>query len=130
MSSNYIWVFKPNGGLEFKLIARYEFTQEQKLRNEDINNSRIRFLDNNIFVWSFSRSRVYSFKLSYNSIILVDVIKDKYFKDSQTMDVAITNNLLILLFDRWCGVYKLYPKFELYNMSIYNIYNIIKNKNI
>ncbi len=80
MSSNYIWIFSPNGGLEYKLLARYEFSEDQKLPNEDINNRCIRLSKNDIFVWSFSRSRVYSFKLSYNSIILVDVIKDKYLK--------------------------------------------------
>ena len=115
MSINYIWVFEPFGSCGYRLKARYQFTEEQKLNGEDVQNSRIRFVGESIFVWSFARSRVYSFKISYNSIILVDVIKDKYFKDSQTMDVAITDNLLILLFDRWCGVYKLYPKFEWYH---------------
>lgn len=115
MSINYIWVFEPYGCMGYKLKARYEFTEEQKLKGEDVQNSRIRYINNSIFVWSFARSRVYSFKVSFNSIILVDVIRDKYFKDSQTMDVAITDDLLILLFDRWCGVYKLYPKFEWYH---------------
>ena len=115
MSINYIWIFEPMGSCGYRLRARYQFTEEQKLNGEDVQNSRIRFVGESIFVWSFARSRVYSFKISYNSIILVDVIRDKYFKDSQTMDVAITDNLLILLFDRWCGVYKLYPKFEWYH---------------
>eukprot|EP01084_Bolivina_argentea_P043581 80271_1 len=117
MSSNFICVFCPYGSLKFKLIARYIFTKEQKLKNEDITNSRIRFVNDNIFVWSFTHACVYSFKLSHNSIMLnlVDTIKDKYFRTSATKDVAITNDLLILLYDRWCGIYKLYPKLEWYH---------------
>eukprot|EP01084_Bolivina_argentea_P043583 80277_1 len=117
MSSNFICVFCPYGSLKFKLIARYIFTKEQKLKNEDITNSRIRFVNDNIFVWSFTHACVYSFKLSHNSIMLnlVDVIKDKYFEESGVNDIAVTNNLLIILFGRWCGIYKLHPQLEWYH---------------
>merc|ERR1712228_104057 len=115
MSAEYIWIFEHIGYSQFKLNARYQLNEEQKLKSEDITNSRIRFINDSVFVWSFARSRILCFKLYSNTLILVDVIKDKYFKTSHTMDIAVTDNLLIILFDRWLGVYKRYPKFEWYH---------------
>ena len=108
MSTDSIWIFEPIGYSHFSLIARYDLNEEQKLKNEDVTNSRIRYHNDSIFVWSFARSRVLCFKLLSNTLILVDVIKDAYLKKSHTMDIAVTDNLFILLFDRWCGVYKRY----------------------
>ena len=115
MSINYINVFEPVGLCEFRLRARYQFTKEQKLKGEDEQNSRIRFVGESIFVWSFTKSQIYTFKISNGSIKLVDIVKHKDFKVKRVIDVVITDNLLIILFDSWLDIYKLRPKLEYYH---------------
>eukprot|EP01083_Nonionella_stella_P102922 293388_1 len=102
MSLNHICVFKPiDGGQCFQLMTQYTFTDEQQLtgRARDLTHSRIRWpsYNDDIFVWSFSRSCIYSFKFRHCSLVLSNVIKDKYFKDAAVMDIAIFSNLLIIL---------------------------------
>merc|ERR1712187_769384 len=48
MSSNYLWIFEPLGSSGFKLLARYTFTDQQKLNGEDVQNSRIRFVNQSV----------------------------------------------------------------------------------
>ena len=115
MTTDCIYVYKPLNGRGFVLHSEYKLPEECKLKGNDIKYARIRFLNDLIFVWSYDQSCVYSYKVGNDSIYLLNKYQDKYFKDSKTIDIAVTDELLILLFDRWCGIYKLYPKLEWYH---------------
>eukprot|EP01084_Bolivina_argentea_P061260 111957_1 len=115
LSLCHISVYAPVCSWKFALIARYTFTKKQQLYHVDHQYSRIRYVHNLIFIWSYSKCIIYVFKLKENSIVLDYIMHDKYFKESETVDIAIMDDLLIILFDRWCGIYKLYPTLEWYH---------------
>eukprot|EP01083_Nonionella_stella_P316604 1148767_1 len=79
--------------------------------------SRVRFFNNHIYVLDVDRHSINVYRLNGSRIErardLEDVISDSYFKEACIEDFVITNGLLIVLFGRWLGVYRLHPGHEL-----------------
>eukprot|EP01084_Bolivina_argentea_P175824 304398_1 len=122
VSLNNMYVFKPNGSC-FKLETMLKFSDAcgcPVLSEIDNINGRVRFVNNDIYLFVYSIATIYKFVLNKNInnkcvIELRDTKKNKYFRDSRTVDIVVTDKLLILLFDRWLGVYQLYPKLQWYH---------------
>lgn len=115
LSPHSLWLFEPIGGSGFALRARFDFDAEDVLSAEDVRNSRLRFVGHKVFIWSFAKWRVLQFAVTESALILEDVLRDQYFKDSKAMDIAVSGNLFILLFDRWLGLYRFEPTFKWYH---------------
>merc|ERR1719361_113936 len=77
---------------------------------------RVRYVGQNIYVFNPNSYRIHHFALdeAENKIDFVQTLYDPYFTESKIKDVLVTDELLIILFDRWLGIYKLYP-FEWYH---------------
>ena len=114
MTLSQIQILSPNGTNGF--ISKLIFTFPDKIRlvppANGRNLSRIRFIEDNIYVFNHEQYEIYHYKLMIDNngvyqLCFVNIMKEDYFRSSRIVDVDFAENLLIILFDRWVGTYKL-----------------------
>ena len=125
LTEDRIIIFEPDGSNSYTEKCHYTFERLQKLVEISAENElydRIRFIDDNIYLFRYSTKNIYIFKLINNELIYIDVLYDKYWSNQNITDFMVTSSTLIVLFRRWIGIYTLYPKLEWYHVCRNNIY--------
>eukprot|EP00484_Ammonia_sp_Unknown_P028018 CAMPEP_0197047432 /NCGR_PEP_ID=MMETSP1384-20130603/22943_1 /TAXON_ID=29189 /ORGANISM="Ammonia sp." /LENGTH=1300 /DNA_ID=CAMNT_0042479351 /DNA_START=77 /DNA_END=3979 /DNA_ORIENTATION=- len=122
--TQFIVVFEPKGAGSFVVHTIYEMPKAEQIGSAwfDAEMCRIRFVGENIYVFNYAKFTVLQFYFDREShaLQLNSQIYDSYFSQAQVKDVLITKDVLIILFDRWLGVYKLYPRLEWYHAVAYS----------
>eukprot|EP01084_Bolivina_argentea_P103344 185116_1 len=112
-STDKLFVFKPCGGYEMVLKA---FVCD-KTNAIGCGDARVRFVGDEIYVFhpNLFKIFVYLFDEKRATISFMQEIYESYFVDAQIKDFVVTKEALIVLFDRWLGIYRLYPSLEWYH---------------
>jgi hypothetical protein len=100
-----------NNANTFELVSSIEYPFAEQLINEDTKNSRVRFTRDMIYVYSFVQQIVFVYQMKYNNHQLCKIanLSEEYMSECHMMDMAIVRNeYLLILFNRWIGIYKLH----------------------
>ena len=122
LESDNIMVLHQDEGGSFVISAKIQLMDSQKI-NTFISGgkgkrSRIRFIGSNIYVFNSITYKIqhYVFDEKLNQIIFKSEIVDNYFRGTDVQDIIVTADYLIVLFDRWLGIYLLRPSLTWYHV--------------
>jgi len=82
-----------------------------QILNDQITFNRLRFIDDNLYLFISYQRAIYHFKLKPSDKInerlhLQTTYQDEYLDTSYVIDIAVCRNFLYILFDKFIGIYK------------------------
>jgi len=123
VQAEYMAVLQPVGGMQFVLRCLFKWNSNQAPNERSM---RVRFVHNNIYVFDGATYSIvhYRYDCTKNCVFYIDTIQDKYFSDANVKDIVVSDQFLLVLFDRWVGVYTLYP-FQWYHAVAFSKANYV-----
>ena len=124
LTNDGIQIYQPINSMVVMLCCQIYFKDVndipfERIVGNDFVMSRLRFKENELYLFVFSTKIIYHFKytkLYYNQrIVYSKTFADNYIRESQTIDIDIRGNLLLTLFDKWVGMFYIKSSLQWYH---------------